>query len=565
MDEDSSNKKNGYSYNFDDRITIIHGANTSGKSTLMQTILYMFGINDMNKFLDSIYANKYFLRLDALIKDETEESPLVVIRNEDKIYVKIGESPIKEFVGISSNSSYEHQQARDFFKNLFKYDLKLFQKDVLKDASLETMFLPYYISQSVGWVSIRKTFDGLEYYKNFKESFIDYCLGVVNTNDLSHKYILEEKLSELKSQMTFVNKYLEENIGSVICNEEFVSDFNEYVDEVSNNEKKLVDLNKKLLLEKNKLSLLRSRLNVVRTVKNNLISQEKAGYVCPVCHGKLSDTLSDFYIRKQNLNDCELEIKEIESEIKGIMSSLNSINVNRNSLTDAISKNRKCLDETMVNGISVEDWLDGVTKFRIRQKVENDKINCQRQIEHCQKQLKSFKTDGTLVKERSKFDAEFKKLFIRNLLELGFENDSLPQEARFFDLYKISALPYQGTELLKAHLAYHFAFNEIITINKNMPRLPFLLDAIFKEDIDEHNKRLILSFIANHIPADTQLIFSVADKLESNQLTAKDAKEEYFNDANLILVSDNQRSLLNNYTNEVETIKQDTLEMLFQS
>ena len=114
-------------------------------------------------------------------------------------------------------------------------------------------------------------------------------------------------------------------------------------------------------------------------------------------------------------------------------------------------------------------------------------------------------------------------------------------------------------------MAYHFAFNKIIAENNpKMPRLPFMLDAIFKEDVDEVNKDLILQFISKHRPQDTQIIFSMADNKDSNQITANQVKEIYFAGAKLIHISDNQRSLLDNYSEEVEKISLDTLNLLNQ-
>ncbi|MEH7249781.1 AAA family ATPase, partial [Neobacillus niacini] len=45
-------KKNKYFYTeFDKNVNIIHGKNTSGKSTVFQLLLYTFGINDNNDYL----------------------------------------------------------------------------------------------------------------------------------------------------------------------------------------------------------------------------------------------------------------------------------------------------------------------------------------------------------------------------------------------------------------------------------------------------------------------------------------------------------------------------------
>lgn len=558
-----SDEGKGFVYNFGSDISIIHGVNTSGKSSLIQTILYMFGLNDMNKYLNVIYKNNTYIRLDASIIDK-DEKPLIIIRQDDQINVMYDNSPIIKFVGFSSNSSYEHTQLRDYFRNLFGYDLFLFNKDSFKEASLETLFLPYYISQSVGWVSIRKTFDGLEYYKNFKESYIDYCLGIISTSDLTEKYEIESELSQLKLKKSVIKNYLDEKLENVIINDKSPRYLNKYVEEYSQNEEELIDYSNDFILEKNKISLLRNRLKVLKIVKNNIIGLENNGFVCPVCYNKLSDTLSDFYIRRQDYHDCEDEIKKLNEQIKRCTTNINSINIKRQNISEAIAKKRRRLESTHEEGITIEEWLNKETQFRLCQKIEKEYETCEQQISQFQKKLKNFKTDEEIKKARISFVNKFRNLFKTNLSELQVNISQYQKEQRFFDLYKISTLPFQGVELLKAYLAYHFAFNEIISENKNMTRLPFMLDAIFKEDIDENNKKLILKFISKHKPKDTQLIFSIADSVKSNQLNANRIKDEYFKDAKLIHISNKTRSLLDNYSEEVEKIKKETLALLCQ-
>jgi len=58
--------------------------------------------------------------------------------------------------------------------------------------------------------------------------------------------------------------------------------------------------------------------------------------------------------------------------------------------------------------------------------------------------------------------------------------------------------------------------------------LPFILDAIFKEDIDAHTEPLILSFINNHLPSDTQSIFTVA--FTEEQISKLDSYKKHFGD-----------------------------------
>ncbi len=56
-------------------------------------------------------------------------------------------------------------------------------------------------------------------------------------------------------------------------------------------------------------------------------------------------------------------------------------------------------------------------------------------------------------------------------------------------------------------LAYYFAFNKVIEETEYVHRFPFLLDAIFKEDIDEENRQMILEFIFKNKPKNEQIIF----------------------------------------------------------
>ena len=68
-----SESSNKYFYtSFSEGINLVYGRNTSGKSTLIQAILYSFGINDLKTQLTEINKEKPIFRLDCeLIKNKT--------------------------------------------------------------------------------------------------------------------------------------------------------------------------------------------------------------------------------------------------------------------------------------------------------------------------------------------------------------------------------------------------------------------------------------------------------------------------------------------------------------
>lgn len=99
------------------------------------------------------------------------------------------------------------------------------------------------------------------------------------------------------------------------------------------------------------------------------------------------------------------------------------------------------------------------------------------------------------------------------------------REARYNELYRITSFPSQGVELHKTVMSYHFAFNKLISSTDGIHRFPFILDAIFKEDVEEINKEMILKFVKDNRPTDTQTIFSVAmtdnDQVNADMLQRK--------------------------------------------
>ena len=123
--------------------------------------------------------------------------------------------------------------------------------------------------------------------------------------------------------------------------------------------------------------------------------------------------------------------------------------------------------------------------------------------------------------------------------------------------------PQQGVELLKTLLAYYFAFNRIIEQTVYVHRLPFVLDAVFKEDIDDANRAIILDFIEKHKPTDTQIIFSIAQS-KNNLKTAVDYNKLHFNNSAKLIEIDikSERAFLSDFKVEYEAIKDETLELI---
>ena len=93
---------------FGDKLNVIYGKNTAGKSTLIQLILYSFGINDTKIKLTEILAEEIFVRLDCLITIGLEEHNYTFLRQDETLLIKDNNGKIIRFNGIGSDQSAEH-------------------------------------------------------------------------------------------------------------------------------------------------------------------------------------------------------------------------------------------------------------------------------------------------------------------------------------------------------------------------------------------------------------------------------------------------------------------------
>ncbi|EON88421.1 ATP-binding protein, partial [Plesiomonas shigelloides] len=174
----SPNDEKGFYTEFSESVNIIHGRNTSGKSTLIQSIIYAMGINDSKDNLNDINSGDVFFRLDCVLEKTGESCNLVFIRSDDTLVLQKGNEPAIRFDGINSNNSFEYGRYKELLSKLIGFNLVLQKQSELVSAPLEAALLPYYVSQSVGWVYIRESIGDYRFYKDFKFDYLDYYCGI---------------------------------------------------------------------------------------------------------------------------------------------------------------------------------------------------------------------------------------------------------------------------------------------------------------------------------------------------------------------------------------------------
>lgn len=528
--------------------------------------MYTFGINDEKRKLDELLLENVIFRLDFTLRS-TGLDKISIVRDDEIISIEINnKSPIK-FIGISGNNSREHVKLKEFLSNLLGFNLHLEYDGEYKLASLEAMFLPYYIAQDVGWVYRHKSFRGLDFVKNFKADFFDYFLGIINKFDRIEKAALDNQKKEMEYESKLFDRIRssDKNLKlSKIKDELFLEKSYEYIELYKNNKSELIRLEKEYISTCNKLTgLEESRkllLKVKRSLKKDLLELDN----CPTCQRDLEHSTEENYNHLQNVNDTEKRLSDLKSNIKSLKDAQGEIN----SLMNKIKEKKKIVEKEYyelldykVDNLNFEFWLKTKVNVELSEEISKKLGENYSKLIRINEKLKAFKTDEMVASERRSASVRFKILFEKYILELKvkpFDND------RFYFLYDIPAFPRQGVELLKTLLAYNFAFLEIIKSTSYTHVLPFVMDAIFEGDFEDESRQDIIAFISRHVVPGQQIIFSIADS-RKNLISAQSYNERYFDGkAKLICIGENTntRSLLINNDDAYVEYLNDTLRIL---
>ncbi|EKO3687182.1 hypothetical protein P0F07_001997 [Vibrio metschnikovii] len=542
----SPNDEKGFHTEFSESVNIIHGRNTSGKSTLIQSIIYAMGINDSKDNLNDINSSDVFFRLDCVLEKSGKRCNLVFIRSDDTLVLQKDNEPAIRFDGINSNNSFEYGKYKELLSNLIGFDLVLQKQSELVSAPLEAALLPYYISQSVGWVYIRESIGDYRFYKDFKFDYLDYYCGIESGHERIKKYDLEKEKKELDFEFKQLDLYEVKNEDlkvSKLLEERFKGEAGNYLEGYQSLNKELSDKEAEHTKLCNKSSMLRGRQKVLSQIINNIRNQRPKIDQCPTCDQQLPGDLKEFYKYSQDLNDALKEKDRVKENIKSNASKLNSIEKSLTYLREKIENDYRVLRRLKSENITFDSWLNHNANLRMLKNISIKKAACKKRIDGINNEIEKLGNGVDIDSLRKTKEREFLSIFKRKASALGVK---LPKETKYQDLYSLNSFPYQGVELHQLLMAYNFSFYEMVMKAPTIHCFPFLLDAVFKEDIDSESRSNIFKFLSQETKSSGQVVFSVAeykgDETSSNPLFNVDAiKNKYFpEDTKLICIGDSK-------------------------
>lgn len=540
---------------FGNGLNIIHGKNTSGKSTLIQSIIYAMGINYGRDYLKEINDSSTIFLLEGVTINDGTTTSISFARNGDTIAVKFGKNKTERFHGINGNSSYEYGRYKDYFNGVFQFDLLLQNKTELVPAPLEAALLPFYISQDVGWVYIRESIGDYRFYKDFKSDYLDYYCGIEKGTTRLEKYKIQSEKQQVDSELKQIERYKDNRPEiklSTEINKRFMAETFEFIEVYKNTNALLSEKEDEYNILCSKQLLLENRQKVLFQTRKNLKKQRPSIDNCPTCNQILPGSIRHFYNYSQDVNDIEKENFTVKEAIKKTQSSMNSSMRHIAILRDKIKLYNTYLERFKVEGMTFDSWLDIHSIQRLAERLSREQGILERKSQELMKELSNLGDEEHINIERRKIEKEFHRIFSEKVSALKIK---VPKEDKYSDLYSINSFPYTGVELHKIIMSYNISFYKLVVQLAQTHVFPFMIDAIFKEDIDEESRLTILRFLSNEMKSCNQTFISIAEfnddksKLDNELYNIKKINKAFFDDkAKCICIGESQkeRSLLSN-------------------
>ncbi len=495
---------------------------------------------------------------------------MVFVRSDDTLVLQQGSDHPLRFDGINSNNSNEYGRYKELLSKIINFDLVLQKQSELIGAPLEAALLPYYISQSVGWVYIRESIGDYRFYKDFKFDYLDYYCGIESGHDRINKYNLEKEKKELTFELKQLNAYEAKDEGlkvSKILDERFKGKAVDFLEEYQGLNQVLSAKEAEHTKLCNKIGMLRGRQKVLSQIITNIKNQRPNVDQCPTCEQNLPGDLKDFYHYSQDVNDALKERERVKENIKTNVAKLNSVEKNISSLRVNVEESFGVLRRLKTDNITFDSWMDHNANLRMLKNISIKRASCEERMKTLNGEIAGIGDGIDIESLRRKKEKHFLDIFKKKASAIGVK---LPKERKYQNLYSINSFPYQGVELHLLLMAYNFSFYEMVMKNPNIHSFPFLLDAVFKEDIEVESRSKIFDFLSSEIMGGGQVIFSVAeykgDDTSSDPLfDIETIKKTYFSsDTKLICIGDSKtkRSFLSDSSLIDSALIQDSFRLL---
>lgn len=510
----SHREKKAKKIKFHPRITIIKGANDTGKSSLIKSIYRGFGAEP-----PKIHKKWKDANVASLIHFRIESKRFAILRSAGEYSIFDAEHKF-----LSSHSSITNELA-PALANLLGFQLRLLNRESIPSIPPPAyFFLPFYIDQDEGWIKPWQSFNKLGQFANWKQPVASYHFGLRPDQwyelDAKKRAVAEKK--EIPEKEIAALEKLERKTRNQLTRVDFDIDIDAFKAEIT----RLLNICNDLRLKEEQYRQrvvelrtekirLEAQIEIVTRTRDELsadytyaVKQHDSTISCPMCGQEYDNSFAErFEIAKDEetcsdlLESLQADLRKINAEIQKTHSSLSANSKEQEEINIILSAKQGAV--ILSDLVKIEGKKELLNHLKIEIAKQKDILG------EIDKEL------GSIKREMDNYDnkdckrrilEQYEQVFRRNALALNVHGLSENAYTRID-----AQIEETGSDQPRAVLAYQFSVLDAIAIKSDATFCPIIIDAPNQQEQDPENLQRILQFISKSCPAGSQLILGLVD------------------------------------------------------
>lgn len=502
----SHKEKRGKNINLHPKKNLIVGRNHTGKSSIIKSIFTTLGAVPTGK-------------LEKWDKDSVSAVSFSVDQKEYTVVYALGTRGLfiegDRLFAVSSN----HREWSDLFSKIVGFNIILADKEsnaVAGDA--KTFFLPFYINQDGSWLSGWDTFVGLQQFKSPVSAILDYFSGIKPPEFYalnSIKQQQQQELNDLLVEQRFLVKARDRFSKSVnlygpkTTNQLFDIEIDLLSSELTALNKKQEHLREKYVRENEvaeavniQIKLAREALKSFNQDQNFLEKDADEVLICPICHAQHENQFLEILAYAEDariLTDVVIKLESDASKINDVCRStkeeLLGLEENYKRISSILEIRQGDIRfGDVIKTLGAESAFEAFAVQEKELKIEIDGFR--NAIAETDAELKKLSN-----KKRSKdIIDEFRNAYLASLSKLNMA----PIDAKKVRLTSRPSVSGSGGP--RSILAYYSALWSACLGKHGSFNMPLIIDSPNQQGQDDVNLPKVMSFVANELPANAQVI-----------------------------------------------------------
>jgi len=502
----SHRERKGRTEIFHPNKNLLIGRNHTGKSSLIKSLFLTLGARPNGKLSQW---------------DENAVSAVRFIVN-NRVYLALHQLGNRALFDENEEiliATSQHAEWSTKFAKISGFNLTLINKsNESVQADPACFFLPFYINQDGSWQAEWNTFVGLKRFKSPHAAILEYFTGIKPPEYYeinAEMKLLKSVLEDLRKEQKFLERARDRFSNSLTLNgpkldsENFELEIKSLTLEVTDLNEKQEKIREKLVREKEILENINLQINLATDALKTYDLDEKYSQsvdreklICPTCGAEHLDPFLDFFTYSEDARILRELVARLKKDSAKVFEEYNKT---RTTLTELESRYRNI------------SKILAVRKGNLQFKDVVESAGSEKAFRAFEDEAQAIAKDITqLLGKIDNLDTRLKKLLNRNrskeILET-FRNTYASSRIKLIlpavetKRLRLTSRPnISGSGGPRSILAYYSALWKTCIKDTGAFAMPIVIDSPNQQAQDDINMPKVLSFIANNLPTEMQLI-----------------------------------------------------------